>query len=64
VTPERRGIFREGLAVEQDIKNNTGIEQDRHWFRLIPMSPLSSFDLFFGGEQSIAYFTFKVGKSF
>jgi hypothetical protein len=22
-----------------------------HWFRLIPMSPLNSFDLFFGGEQ-------------
>jgi hypothetical protein len=30
---------------------------DRHWFRLIPMSPLSSFDLFFGGEQpSLLYF--------
>ena len=25
-------------------------DKDRHWFRLIPMSPLSSFDLFFGGE--------------
>jgi IS1 family transposase len=36
----------------------------RHWFRLIPMSPLNSFDLFFLGVSSIAYFTFKAGKSF
>jgi hypothetical protein len=29
----------------------------KHWFRLIPMSPLNSFDLFFGGEQpSLLYF--------
>jgi Trk K+ transport system NAD-binding subunit len=28
-----------------------------HWFRLIPISPLNSFDLFFGSEQhSLLYF--------